>query len=281
MDYKILDTGNGMKLEQVGPYRLIRPAMNAFWEPSLPQKEWNKNIRGIFTRNSKGSGKWTWKNGGVPESWTISFAGVKIIVKPTNFGHLGFFAEHLKSWNWVNEHIKKSGSELKILNLFAYSGVGSLAMAKAGAKVCHLDAAKGMIQWGRESLEQNTDIPNTIRWITDDVIKFLNREIRRGNKYNGIVMDPPSFGRGAQGQIWKMEENINELLSLCSQVIDRKNQHFVILSCHTPGFSPIVLERLLQKHFRGNAELASGEMTMQEESGALLPAGNFARIVIN
>ncbi len=280
MDYKILDSGNGMKLEQVGPYRFARPAMNAFWEPSLTEKEW-ANVNGTFKRDSSGGGTWKWKGGGVPESWVINFSDVNIIVKPTNFGHLGFFAEHLKSWNWVNEEIKKSEDELKILNLFAYSGVGSLSMAKAGAKVTHLDAAKGMIQWGRESLEQNPDIPSSIRWITDDVIKFLQREIRRGNKYNGIIMDPPSFGRGAQGQIWKMEENVNELLDLCAQVIDTENPYFVILSCHTPGFSPIILERLLLKKFSGKSQVStSGEMEMVEESGQSLPAGAFARIEV-
>ena len=280
MDYEILDTGNGQKLEQIGPYRLVRPAMNAFWEPSLSQKEWN-DVNGVFTRDSKGGGTWDWKNGGTPESWVINFSGINIIVKPTKFGHLGFFSEHLKSWNWVNDHIKKSDEQLNILNLFAYSGVGSLQMAKAGAKVCHLDAAKGMIQWGRESLEQNEDIPNSIRWITDDVIKFLQREIRRENKYNGIVMDPPSFGRGAQGQVWKMEENINELLELCTQVIDQSKPYFVILSCHTPGFSPIILERLLLKKFSANGRVTSGEMTTPEECGLMLPAGNYARIEVN
>lgn len=279
MDYKILDTGNGMKLEQIGAYRLVRPAMNAFWEPTLPEKDW-ENINGIFTRDSKGGGTWNWRNGGVPESWVINFADVNIIVKPTKFGHLGFFAEHLKSWNWVNEHIKSSKDELKILNLFAYSGVGSISMAKAGAKVCHLDAAKGMIQWGRESLEQNQDVPSSIRWIADDVIKFLNREIRRGNKYNGIIMDPPSFGRGSQGQVWKMEENINELLDLCVQVVDKTKPYFIILSCHTPGFSPIILERLLLNKFSKSGKVTSGEMTMTEENGLLLPAGTFARIEV-
>jgi len=279
MDYKILDTGNGMKLEQVGEYRLARPAMNAFWEPTLSEKEWN-NVNGIFTRDSKGSGTWQWKKGGVPESWVINFADVNIIVKPTNFGHLGFFAEHLKSWNWVKKYIENATEQVNILNLFAYSGVGSLSMAKAGAKVCHLDAAKGMIQWGRESLEQNPDIPSTIRWIADDVIKFLNREIRRENKYNGIIMDPPSFGRGAQGQVWKMEENVNELLELCAQVVDTTKPYFIILSCHTPGFSPIVLERLLLQKFKGNSKVTSGEMTMTEENELMIPAGNYARIEI-
>ena len=279
MDYKILDSGNGMKLEQVGPYRLARPAMNAFWEPKLSNEEW-KDVHGTFTRDSKGSGTWTWKNGGVPESWIINFADVNIMLKPTNFGHLGFFAEHLKSWNWVRDYIKETPEQINVLNLFAYSGVGSLSMAKAGARVCHLDAAKGMIQWGRESQAANTDIPNTIRWITDDVIKFLNREIRRESKYNGIIMDPPSFGRGAQGQVWKMEDNVNELLDLCAQVVDTTKQYFIILSCHTPGFSPIILERFLLNKFSATGKVTSGEMTMTEVSDLMLPAGAYARIVV-
>ena len=280
MDYQILDSGHGRKLEQVGPYRFIRPAMNAFWAPALRKSEWD-TAHGIFERDSSGGGKWKWQNGGTPQSWVINFLGVNILVKPTSFGHLGFFAEHKKSWDWAADYIQNAGREVKVLNLFAYSGVGSLALAKAGAKVTHLDAAKGMIQWGQESLSHNTDIPSSIRWIADDVIKFLTREIRRGNKYNGIIMDPPSFGRGSQGQVWKMEEQVNELLDLCNQVLDKSDERFVILSCHTPGFSPVVLERLLKQTFSERGVTESGEMTFEEKSGKLLPAGTFSRIVIN
>jgi 23S rRNA (cytosine1962-C5)-methyltransferase len=167
--------------------------------------------------------------------------------------------------------------------LFAYSGVGSILMAKAGAKVCHLDAAKGMIAWGKESLALNPDIPSNIRWITDDVIKFLNREIKRGRKYNGVILDPPSYGRGAQGQIWKIEDNINELLELVADVVDKTGEFFIVISAHTPGFSPIVLERLLKHHFlskKNEYTIESGEMGVLEDSDSFIPAGNFAKIVV-
>jgi 23S rRNA (cytosine1962-C5)-methyltransferase len=173
--------------------------------------------------------------------------------------------------------VKDLDSPVSTLNLFAYSGGSSLAMASAGAEVCHLDSAKGMIEWGKQNLELNPDIPSNIRWITDDVNKFTAREIRRGRKYNGIVLDPPSFGRGAQGQIWKIEESIMDLLKSCRELIDLSKSHFVLFSCHSQGFTPASMSRALKDIFPGAGEPECGEMLIPESSGKMLPAGAFAR----
>ncbi|UDQ98001.1 class I SAM-dependent methyltransferase [Lentisphaerota bacterium WC36G] len=283
-EYKLLDSGNWQKLEQVGEYRLVRPALNAAWKPSLNQSEW-KNVHGIFTRNAttgKNSGKWQWLNGGTPDSWTCRWGGVNIVIKPTNFGHLGFFAEQYTNWQWQRETIQKMlkhNNEVKVLNMFAYSGCGSMAMAQAGAQVTHLDAARGMIEWGKDIQAINDDVPNNIRWITDDVQKFTAREVRRGSKYNALILDPPSFGRGANGQLWKIEQHLDPLLTNLQQLIDYNNEFFVILSCHSPGYSPIVLSRLLQDFFPQGNFITSGEMIIpQYNSENLLPAGIFSRI---
>ncbi len=277
--YQLLDSGNLTKLEQAGPYRIIRPALNAFWKPALPQSEWNK-AQGIFERNSSGGGKWRYQHGGLPESWQLIYNGFKLLIKPTNFGHLGFFAEQYDNWNWTQQVIKQMRGEVKTINLFAYSGVGSLAMAAAGAQVCHVDAARGMIEWGCQNQQLNTNVPDNIRWIVDDVSKFTAREIRRGAKYNGITLDPPSFGRGPKGQVWKMEDNIGPLMDSCRQLIDEKNPYFVILSCHSPGFSPIVLEHMLRDIFGKKGVVESMEMSIPDSTGRPLPAGVSARLFV-
>lgn len=274
-----MDSGNCRKLEQIGGYRLIRPAMNAFWKPSLPQSEWDLAV-GVFERNSSGGGKWQWMRGGTPQQWPVLWGGFKLLVKPTAFGHIGFFAEQHENWEWIKNTIRSFQKPVKTLNLFAYSGVGSMAMAEAGADVCHLDAARGMIEWGKQNQLENEHVPNSIRWIADDVMKFINREIKREVKYNGIALDPPSFGRGPKGEVWKMEDTINELLEACKAVLDIDKPFFVVLSSHTPGFSPISLHRLLEFHF-GAGEIDAGEMTIPEgDNGRMLPAGNFARILV-
>lgn len=277
MKYQLLDTGDCRKLEQVGEYRLIRPALNAFWKPTLPASEWEE-AAGIFTRDSGGGGAWEWRRR-LPASWLVEWGGFKLSVKPTNFGHLGFFAEQYENWNWFRKIIPEIGGEVNALNLFAYSGVGSLAMAEAGARVTHLDAARGMNDWGRENQRLNAQVPDAIRWITDDAQKFVARELRRGSKYNAIMLDPPTFGRGAKGQVWKIEPQLGELLENCRELKADSGAFFIVLSCHSPGYSPLVLERMLRDVF-GEGEVVSGEMTIPEATGKMLPAGNFARLLI-
>ena len=265
--YRLLDSGNFAKLEQVGPYRLVRPALNAAWTPSLGAEEW-RSADATFTRNSSGGGKWSYRNA-LPAEWTAEYGGLKMLVKPTNFGHLGFFAEQFANWERFQ---KFSGAYPEALNLFAYSGLGSLALARGGARVCHLDAARGMIEWGKANQSLNPAIPAAVRWIVDDVTKFARREVRRGMKYNLIALDPPSFGRGSSGQVWKIENDLPKLLELCRELRDPARPFELVLSCHSPGFSCLVLERIVAQVF-GRGEFESGEMFIPESTGRQLPAG--------
>lgn len=274
--YQLLDSGNLRKLEQAGPYRIVRPALNAFWSPSLPAAEWEK-ADGVFLRENTGDGRWEWKKA-APESWELDWGGFTLLVRPTGFGHLGFFAEQAPNWAYFEELIPRLPGEVQALNLFAYSGVGSMAMARGGARVCHLDAARGMVEWGKANLALNPSVPDTIRWIVDDVMQFCRREIRRGNRYSLVALDPPSFGRGSSGQVWKIESDLMKLLALVRELVDESKPYCIELSCHSPGFTPLVLERLLRQVF-GNAPLISPvEMVIPESTGKLLPAGLSVRL---
>ncbi len=265
--YELLDSGNFAKLEQAGPYRLVRPALNAAWAPSLDAAAW-RGADAVFTRDSSGSGRWNF-NSAVPGEWIVELAGLKMLVKPTGFGHLGFFAEQAANWERFRRF---NGAYPEALNLFAYSGMGSLALAAGGARVCHLDAARGMIEWGRRNLELNPAIPPRVRWIVDDVGKFVRRELRRGAKYNLIALDPPTFGRGSSGQLWKIESDLPGLLEHCRGLRDPERPFELVLSCHSPGFSVLVLERIVTAVF-GRGEFESGEMFIPESTGRRLPAG--------
>ena len=264
-DYILLDSGNCRKLEQVGKFRIVRPALNAFWSPTLPESEWAK-ADSVFSRRNDGSGSWSVK---LPESWIVDYAGFHIKVKPTSFGHLGFFAEQIDNWNYLSS---LDGKGKNMLNLFGYSGLASMAMARSGARVCHLDSSAGMIEWGREIQKMNHDVPDSIRWITDDVIKFVRREIRRGSRYDVIALDPPSFGRGSKGEVWKIENDLLKLLEMCREISNPNGDFTLILSCHTPGWSVSVLERMVTEVF-GNGSFSSGEMYITESTGRKLPSG--------
>ena len=271
--YRVLDSGNGRNLEQAGPWRIIRPALCAWWAPTLPENEWRK-ADAEYIRDASGSGRWTGKR--LPEKWIVEYSGFKLELRPTGFGHLGFFGEQYSNWKRFVDLGRKmtvSGETVNSLNLFAYSGVGSLAMAKGGFKVCHVDAAKGMIDWGRGNLEYNRDVPDAIRWIVDDVNKFCKREIRRERRYRLIALDPPSFGRGAKGEVWKIGEDLPPLLDMCRELLEPDGEAYVFLSCHSPGFSPHALSRLLLDRM-GNGEIEDFEMSIPETgSGRNLPAG--------
>lgn len=273
--YQILDSGNLQKLEQVGNFRLIRPALNAFWPPTLSINEWDKAI-GVFQRNSTGGGKWTWKSK-IPQEWYISYNNITFLIKPTDFGHLGFFPEQKDNWVWLRETISER-TEIKTINLFAYSGGSTLAMAQVGAKVCHVDAAKGMVDWAKTNLSNNKDIKSGVRWIVDDVNKFIQRETNRNETYDGIVLDPPSFGRGPNGQLWKIESDIIPFLEKCKLLLSQKPL-FVLLSLHSHGFSDNTLERILQFVFGKNTQITTGEMTITESSGKKISAGSYARLL--
>lgn len=278
MKYLLLDSGNLQKLEQVGEYRLIRPALNAFWRPALPHREWD-SADAVFTRDSSGSGRWSFRRN-LPESWTVEWGGFTLKIKLTGFGHLGFFAEQYRNWDFFRSALPRLGEGGRALNLFGYSGAGSMAMAEAGASVCHLDASRGMIEWGRENLKFNPRIPPSIRWVADDVNKFTQRELRRGSRYHLIALDPPTFGRGSSGQVWKIGEDLPKLLGVCNQLREPEQPFTVVLSCHSPGFSCRVLERLLEEACGRGGRFDSFEMTIPESTGRELPAGLSVRYTV-
>lgn len=274
-DYELLDCGNGRKLERFGKYITDRPAAQALWPTHLSTKEWKKAYA-RFERIDEKHGNW--KGKALPEEWVIKVAGIKLTLSLTPFGHLGIFPEQISFWKWLNKTCKASKKPLKVLNLFAYSGGATLACAQAGAKVTHLDASKPMVRWAKNNAELNKLPNDRVSWITEDVLKYMKREIKRGNHYDALIMDPPSFGRGNRGEIFKIERDLNELLKCTSQLLS-DSPSFVLLSCHTPGVSATVLLNMLQKQIAiKSGEYKCGEMLCETEFPILpLPNGVYAR----
>ncbi len=272
MTYALLDSGNGQKLEQFGDFVLARPAAQALWKPQLAKERWER-ADALFTRDE--GNRWILRKK-LPPFWTAEVEGIRFKIAPTDFGHLGVFPEHSTLWKPMQAAIRQTRQQPNILNLFAYSGGATLAAAKAGARVCHLDASKGMVAWARENAQLNQLNEAPIRWIVDDVIKFLTRELKRGVFYDGIILDPPSFGRGAQGEVFKIERDLLEILDLCRKLLTPKPL-FVILSSHTPGFTPLVMHHLLRQILHPMGQIAYAEMIIPSESGFDLPCGGFAR----
>lgn len=276
--YQLLDSGHGRKLEQFGDFIIDRPSAQAVWKQQLSPKDRQKcNV--FFTRE----GENTWKKrGAIPEQWTIEVEGIRFKISPTDFGHLGIFPEQRPSWKWIQDIISEARTKRPnpplILNLFAYSGGSTLAAAKAGAQVCHLDASKGMVAWARENAKLNELDGAPIRWIVDDVSKFLKRELRRGHKYDGIILDPPSFGRGSQGEVFKIEEHLDDILKDCRELLS-EHPLFILLSCHTPGYTPIAMGHLMEQMMAGaGGKIDQGEMTLTGKPGVFaLPSGTYAR----
>ena len=268
MSYALIDSGHQEKLEQFGEFSLVRPSAQALWAPSLPKDEW-KHADAFFTR--LGGNQWV-KKSTMPESWTAEIEGLVFKISPTDFGHLGVFPEHSVLWCEMERAIK-SRPGANVLNLFAYSGGATLAAARSGARVCHLDASKAMVAWARENAELNKLEKAPIRWIVDDVMKFLMREKKRGVRYDGIILDPPSFGRGNQGEIFKIERDILPLLQACKEVLSEEPL-FVIFSTHTPGMSPLVMHHLLAGMLP-NGKIETGEMVLPGKRP--LPCGSYAR----
>lgn len=271
--YALLDSGDGRKLERFGDCVLERPAAQAVWKPESAESVWAKaDARFDRTEGNRWHGRTR-----LPEEWEAEIEGIRFRLSSTDFGHLGVFPEQRPMWRWIREQCAKR-KNASVLNLFAYSGGSTLAPAQGGAKVCHVDASKGMTDWARENARRNGLQDAPIRWIVDDVPQFLAREIKRGRSYDGIILDPPSFGRGAKGELFKIEERINPLLDQVRQLLS-KSPMFVLLSCHTPGFSAQVLENLLSQHLSGLAgAVDSGEMLLTGGEGVKpLPSGSFAR----
>ncbi|MBR5077805.1 MAG: class I SAM-dependent methyltransferase [Victivallales bacterium] len=269
MKYELLDSGAGRKLERFGDYVLDRPCSQAVWRPSLQTDVWRK-ADGFFTRED--GNHWTFARR-LPESWTCEVGDVCFKISPTDFGHVGVFPEHELGWNWMAKRIADSGRRPSVLNLFAYTGGATMALAKHGCEVCHLDASKKMVDWAHRNMELNHLEAAPIRWIVDDVQKFLLREKRRGRKYDGILLDPPSFGRGTNQELFKIDNNLLDLLDMCIDVLS-DNPLFLFVSCHTPGYTPLVLTNLLGQGLRGRGVMEAGEMVIR--SGQLnLPSGSY------
>ena len=251
-DYELLDTSDGNRLERWGDIILLRPDPQVIWKTPKSLPEWN-NYSAVYHRSSKGGGAWETKKH-VPESWKISYKNLNFNIKMMNFKHTGIFPEQAVNWDMFETIIKNRKAPTNVLNLFAYTGGATLACANAGAKVCHVDASKGMVTWARENAELSNLKSSPIRWIVDDCEKFVLREIKRNNKYDGLIMDPPSYGRGPRGEIWRIEDNIYEFIKLCKNVLSEDAEFFVINSYST-GLSPSVmgymLSDVLQKELGG------------------------------
>ena len=275
-DYEVIDTCNGEKLERWGDVILIRPDPQILWKGEKHSPLWNK-AHARYHRSSTGGGHWEYYKK-LPEGWNVSFDDLTFLVRPTGFKHTGLFPEQAVNWQLLGDTIRNAGRPIKALNLFAYTGGATLACAAAGASVCHVDASKGMTQWARDNAKLSGLGDAPIRWIVDDCAKFVAREIRRGNRYDVLIMDPPSYGRGPGGEIWKLEDNIYELLDLCKDVLSDDPLLFM-LSSYTTGLGAGVMEYLLRETVgRAHEGVVHGEEigVKVTATGGILPCGNTA-----
>lgn len=290
-DYEVLDTSAGEKLERWGDYILVRPDPQVIWNTPHKAPEWKKK-NGHYHRSNKGGGQWEFFN--LPEQWDVSYYlknlpqgqnELKFHLKPFSFKHTGLFPEQAVNWDWCSGLVREAkeenpGREIKVLNLFAYTGGATVASAKAGAAVTHVDASKGMVTWAKENAQASGLAEAPIRWLVDDCVKFVEREIRRGNHYDGIIMDPPSYGRGPKGEIWKIEEKIYPLVQLCTQILSEQPLFFLINS-YTTGLQPAVLSYMmkleLERKFGGKVEADEIGLPLRGTSGLMLPCGASGR----
>ena len=276
-DYEILNMANGEKLERWKDVYLVRPDPQIIWKDKSFEEKWNK-VNAKYIRSNTGGGMWKY-NKKIPDKWQIKYKDLTFNIKPMGFKHTELFPEQAVNWDWMINKIKNSNREIKVLNLFAYTGGATVACLWAGASVCHVDSSKGMVAWAKENVISSNLQDRKVRYIVDDVVKFVNREIRRGNKYDAIIMDPPSYGRGANGEVWKFEENICELVELCSKVLS-DNPLFFLINSYTTGISSTVLENILRlnidKKYKG--KLSNGEIGLpMTGSNLILPCGIFGK----
>ena len=276
-DYELIDADSGERLERWGNIILIRPDPQIIWSGDRKNPLW-KNAHAVYHRSGSGGGYWeTLKK--VPDVWSIGYGGLTFRLKPMGFKHTGLFPEQAVNWDFMADKIRNANREINVLNLFAYTGAASVACAKSGASVCHVDAAKGMVAWAKENARVSGLADAPIRWIVDDCAKFVEREIRRGKTYDAIIMDPPSYGRGPGGEVWKLEDNLFPFVKLCSQVLSDKPL-FVIINSYTTGLAPSVLGYMLHLLV---AEKYGGRVTWDElglpvtETGLALPCGATGR----
>lgn len=275
-DFEVLDCSRGEKLERWGNYYLVRPDPQAIWDTPRKNPRW-KTRDASYVRSSSGGG--TWNKDRLPERWSVEYKELTFHIKPMNFKHTGLFPEQAVNWDYAMGKIRSAKRPISVLNLFAYTGGATVACLKAGAKVCHVDAAKGMVAWAKENAAASGVIDKPVRWIVDDCAQFVAREIRRGHTYDAIIMDPPSYGRGPGGEVWKLEENLWGFVELCAQVLS-DHPAFVIINSYTTGLSPSVLtyvcESIFTKKFGGASE--SRELGLPvKDSGLVLPCGATCR----
>ncbi|MBQ7936758.1 MAG: class I SAM-dependent methyltransferase [Clostridia bacterium] len=274
-DYELLDTSSGDRLERWGKYLLVRPDPQAIWQTPRVRKEW-KSANGVYHRSGSGGGHWEIRS--LPESWKINYKDLTFQIKPMNFKHTGIFPEQAVNWDFMRSLIEKADRPVKVLNLFAYTGGATMACAKAGASVVHVDASKGMVQWAKENAALCGVADRPIRSLVDDCMKFVEREIRRGNTYDGIVMDPPSYGRGPGGEVWQLEEKLYPFIMRVMQLLS-PDPLFFILNSYSTGLSASVMEYLLRSTFpkevKGRFE--SGEIGLKTADGMFFPSGSAAR----
>ena len=276
-DYELIDSSDGERLERWGKYILIRPDPQVIWHSNKSNKLW-RNADGVYRRSEKGGGGWIVNK--LPETWNISYGKYTFMLKPMGFKHTGLFPEQAANWDWMDALISKAGRPIKVLNLFAYTGGATVAAAAAGASVCHVDASKGMVAQAKENARLSGLADAPIRYIVDDCKKFVEREIRRGNKYDAIIMDPPSYGRGPTGEVWKLEESIDQLLDLTVSVLS-DDPLFFLINSYTTGLSPLSMNYLLKLKldragYKGKYD--AGEIALKNtEGGGYLPAGASVR----
>ena len=279
-DYEVIDTCSGEKCERWGDYILVRPDPQVLWDTGHHNPAWKKK-NGHYHRSNKGGGEWEFRN--LPEEWSITYRDLTFNLKPFSFKHTGLFPEQAVNWDWCAQKIKEAtrakGRQLKVLNLFAYTGGATISAAAAGAAVTHVDASKGMVTWAKENALSSGLSSAPIRWLVDDCVKFVEREIRRGNTYDGIIMDPPSYGRGPKGEIWKIEESIYPFIQLTAKLLS-KDSVFFLINSYTTGLQPAVLSYMINTaivpQFGGRVE--AGEIGLPvTESGLILPCGASGR----
>ena len=276
-DYEILDMADGDKLERWNNIYLVRPDPQIIWKDKSFPKKWNE-INATYHRSKTGGGAWEY-NKKMPKQWQIKYKDLTFNIKPMGFKHTGLFPEQAVNWDWMIDKIKSEKREINVLNLFAYTGGATVACLSAGASCCHVDSSKGMVTWAKENVVSSGLEDRKVRYIVDDVVKFVNREIRRENKYDAIIMDPPSYGRGTNGEIWQFENNIYDLVDLCTKVLS-DDPLFFLINSYTTGISNVVLQDILKltvlKKYKG--KVSSGEIGLpMEESKLILPCGIYGR----
>lgn len=272
-DYELLDTSDGERLERWGEYILIRPDPQVIWKGVRRHPAWNK-AHGHYVRSQSGGG--VWKINKFPEKWLIGYGDLKFNIKPMGFKHTGVFPEQAANWDWFGKMIKDSGRKISVLNLFAYTGGATIAAASNGASVCHVDASKGIVALAKENAFSSGLADAPIRYIVDDCIKFCEREIRRGKKYDAIIMDPPSYGRGPGGEMWKLEDNIGDFIRLCSNLLS-DDPLFFLLNSYTTGLSASTMGYLLSLYLKGGKVECDEIGLPVTQTGSLLPCGAAAR----